>query len=119
MLSNSLSVVGALILGDFAVSIGWFSEDVIFYMACVAIANFAQQSHELGYAFKFMRMIILTLVYFLGVLGLIIGLIVFCIFVASNTTVAGIRSYLYPLVPFDFNAMLKHVLRVKKSDFEK
>ena len=119
MLSNSLSVVGALILGDFAVSIGWFSEDVIFYMACVAIANFAQQSHELGYAFKFMRMIILTLVYFLGIWGLIIGLIVFCIFVASNTTVAGIRSYLYPLIPFDFSAMLKHIFRFKKSDFKK
>ena len=48
ILSNSLSVVGALILGDFAVSVGWLCEDVILYMAFVAIANFAQQNYELG-----------------------------------------------------------------------
>ena len=32
MLSNSLSVVGALILGDFAIEVGWLSADVIFYV---------------------------------------------------------------------------------------
>ena len=116
MLSNSLSIVGALILGDFAVSIGWFSEDVIFYMACVAIANFAQQSQELSYAFKFSRMIILTLVYFLKLPGFILGLILFCIFVATNTTVTGKKHYLYPLIPFDKNAILKHLIRRKKEE---
>ena len=119
MLSNSLSVVGALILGDFAVSIGWFSEDVIFYMACVAVANFAQQSHELSYAFKFTRVIILTLVYFLKLPGFILGLILFCIFVATNTTVTGKRHYLYPLIPFDRRAMMRHLVRFKKDDFDK
>lgn len=118
MLSNSLSIVGALILGDFAVGIGWFSEDVIFYMACVAIANFAQQSQELSYAFKFSRMIILTLVYFLRLPGFIIGLVIFAIFVASNTTVTGKRHYLYPLIPFDKKAFMRHLVRFKKDDFE-
>ena len=118
MLSNSLSVVGALILGDFAVGIGWFSEDVIFYMACVTIANFAQQSHELGYAFKFMRIIILTLVYILDIPGFFIGLLIFSICVATNTTVGGTKRYLYPLIPFNPKAMMKHFLRLKKHDFE-
>lgn len=118
MLSNSLSVVGALILGDFAVSIGWFSEDVIFYMACVAVANFAQQSHELSYAFKFTRVIILTLVYFLKLPGFILGLILFCVFVATNTTITGKRHYLYPLIPFNKRAMLRHFIRFRKDDFE-
>lgn len=118
MLSNSLSVVGALILGDFAVGVGWFSEDVIFYMACIAIANFAQQNHELGYAFKFSRMIILTLVYFLGVWGFALGIFLFFMFVATNTTVANKRHYLYPLLPFDAKAMARHLFRFRKSDFE-
>ena len=118
MLSNSLSIVGALILGDYAVSIGWFCEDVIFYIACVAIANFAQQSHELSYAFKFTRIIILTLVYFLKLPGLILGLILFCVFVATNTTVTGKRHYLYPLIPFNKKALLRHLIRFKKDDFE-
>ena len=54
MLNNSLSVVGGLILGDFAVSIGWLIPEVILYMSFVAMANFTQPSFELGYAFKFM-----------------------------------------------------------------
>ena len=54
VLSNSLSVVGGLLLGDFAVTVGWLAPDVILYMAFVAIANFTQSNYELGYAFKYM-----------------------------------------------------------------
>ena len=118
MLSNSLSVVGGLILGDFAVEVGWFCGDVILYMACVTIANFAQQNHELGYAFKFMRMMILALVGLFGIYGFFIGIVLFCIFVASNATVFGRRRYLYPLIPFNKKAFLRHFIRVQKSDFE-
>ena len=118
MLSNSLSVVGGLILGDFAVGVGWVSREVVFYMACVAIANFAQQSQELGYAFKFMRMIILALTYFFKIWGFAFGVILFCAAVATNTTVTGKRKYLYPLIPFDARAMKRHVLRVRKKDFD-
>ena len=117
MLSNSLSIVGALILGDFAVEVGWLCGDVILYMAFVAIANFAQQNHELGYAFKFMRMMILALVYFFGIWGFAVGIILFCIFVATNKTVAG-RHYLYPLVPFNKKAFARLLIRRRKRDFE-
>ena len=61
MLNNSLSIVGGLILGDFAVDIGWLIPEVILYMAFASIANFTQSSYVLGYAFKYMRMIILLL----------------------------------------------------------
>ncbi len=118
MLSNSLSIVGALILGDFAVEVGWLSADVILYMAFVAIANFAQQNHELGYAFKFMRMMILALVYLFGIWGFIIGILLFCVFVSTNHTVSG-RHYLYPLIPFDPKAIGRLLVRSKKRDFYK
>ena len=42
MLSNSFSMLGALILGDFAVQARWLVPEVLVYMAFVAIANFAQ-----------------------------------------------------------------------------
>lgn len=119
MLSNSLSVVGALLLGDFAVGVGWLCEDVILYMAFVAIANFAQQNYELGYAFKFMRMLTLALVYFLGVWGFAIGMLVFLVAVTTNNTVFGRLHYLYPLVPFRPAAMKKVLFRTRKKDFEK
>ena len=117
-LSSSLSIIGALILGDFAVGVGWLSEDVILYMAFVAIANFAQQNHELGYAFKFMRMMILALTFGFGVWGFGAGILLFCVFVATNTTVTGKRHYLYPLIPFNRRAFSRLLVRHKKDDFE-
>ena len=116
MLSNSLSIVGALILGDFAVEVGWLCADVILYMAFVAIANFAHQNHELGYAFKFMRVMILALVYLFGVWGFGVGILLFCIFVATNQTVTG-RHYLYPLIPFNPRALKRLLIRNRKTDF--
>ena len=117
ILSNSLSVVGALILGDFAVDVGWLSGDVILYMAFVAIANFAQQNYELGYAFKFMRVIILILTAALGVWGFGLGLILFVLAVATNNTVLG-KGYLYPLIPLNLRDLGRLVIRQRKTDFD-
>ena len=116
MLSNSLSVVGALILGDFAIEVGWLSADVIFYMAFVAIANFAQQNHELGYAIKFVRVITLLLTAALGIYGFIGGIFLFIFLVASNNSFLG-KGYLYPLFPFNLKALTRLFFRVKKGDF--
>ena len=118
ILSNSLSVVGALILGDFAVDVGWLCGDVILYMAFVAIANFAQQNHELGYAFKFMRVLILTLVALFDIWGFAVGIILFCVAVARNTTLSGKHKYLYPLIPFNRKDMSRLLIRHRKKDFE-
>lgn len=118
MLSNSLSVVGALLLGDFAVQVGWLSADVILYMAFIAIANFAQQNVELGYAFKFMRVLTLLFVFAFGVWGLLLGLLLFIFLVVTNTTVTGKRHYLYPLIPFNKQAMLRLIFRFKKTENE-
>ena len=115
MLSNSLSVVGGLILGDFAVDIGWLIPEVILYMAFVAIANFTQRSYELGYAFKFMRMLLLVLVAIFGGWGLLGGTLLVIILIATNKTVNGKRSYLYPIIPFDLRALRSLFIRVKKK----
>ena len=43
--------------------------EVILYMAFVAIANFTQPSLELGYAFKFIRLLLLLLSALFGIWG--------------------------------------------------
>ena len=116
MLSNSLSVVGGLILGDFAVSIGGLIPEVILYMAFVAIANFTQRSYELGYAFKFMRIMLLILTAIFGIWGFIAGTVIIAILLLTNKTVNGKRSYLYPLIPFNARALKSLFIRVKKYD---
>ena len=117
MLSNSLSVVGGLILGEFAVSIGWLIPEVIVYMAFVTIANFTQRSYELGYAFKFMRVGLLILIRLLNFWGLAIGLIGIILLLVSNKSVNGRHSYLYPLIPFNGRALLSLFVRLRKDRF--
>ena len=115
MLSNSLSVVGGLILGDFAVDIGWLIPEVILYMAFVAIANFSQRSYQLGYAFKFMRIGLLICVQLLDGVGFLLGFGVCILLLATNKTANGRRSYLYPLIPFHPRALYTMLLRARKG----
>ena len=112
-LNNSLSIIGGLILGEYAVQSGWFIPEVILYMAFVSLANFAQPSNELGYAFKFLRVMLLILTALFDLLGFILGIILSFILVASNKTVDGGRSYLYPLIPFNAKALKRLIFRVK------
>ena len=116
MLTNSLSVIGGLILGEFAVTIGWLSPDVIFYIALVAIAGFSQQNHELGYAFKFMRMLWLATTAIFGVWGYLAFLPLPIILLVSNKTLSHKRSYLYPLIPFNGKALVRLFFRLPKKD---
>ncbi len=115
MLSNSLSVVGGLLLGDFAVGLGWLLPEVILCISFVAIGSFTQTSYELGYAFKFMRVLILILTACLNVWGFALGIAVSFVLIASNRTVNRRRNYLYPLIPFDGKALLGLIIRPKKS----
>lgn len=116
MLNNSLSIVGGLILGDFAVDIGWLIPEVILYMAFVAIANFTQRSYELGYAIKFLRIMLLVLTAIFGFWGFVGGFVVAIALIATNSTVNGKRNYLYPLIPFNGRALYTLLFRVKKRD---
>ena len=112
-LNNTFGVVGGLILGDFAVQIGWFVPEVIVAMAFVAVANFSQSSYELGYAFKLLRLMLLVTTALFGLYGYIGGIVLILIFTATNTTLNGRRNYLYPLIPFNARALKRLIIREK------
>ena len=107
--------MGGLILGDFAVSIGWLIPEVILYMAFAAIANFTQRSYELGYAIKFLRIFLLVLTALLGIYGYVGGFLLIIVLIATNSTLNGKRNYLYPLIPFNARALRTLLFRVKKD----
>ena len=109
-LSNSFSMLGALILGDFAVQARWLVPEVLVYMAFVAIANFAQPSFELGYALKMTRMVFLILVALFDLWGLIGGTIAWLLLLGSTKPILG-RGYLYPICPFDGKALGRLLVR--------
>ena len=110
MLSTPLSVMAALVLGEFSVNSGWFNSEVMLYMAFVAIANYTQASYELSYALKFMRIINLILTAIFGLYGYIAGILILLFAVAFNKTISG-QSYIYPIIPFNFRNFVRRFLR--------
>ena len=109
-LSNSFSMLGALILGDFAVQAGWLGPEVLVYMAFVSVAGFAQPSYELGYAFKLLRVALLLLTAVLDVWGFALGVAGILVLLATTKPMVG-RHYLYPLIPFNGKALRRLIIR--------
>ena len=109
-LSNSFSMLGALILGDFAVQARWLVPEVLVYMAFVAVAGYAQHSYEMGYACKMMRMALLLLIWLWDSWGFAIGVIGAVVLIASTRTVVG-KGYLYPLIPFNGKKLMRLLRR--------
>ena len=59
MMSTPLSVIAALVIGDFAVSSGWFNQEAMLYMAFVSLANYTQRSDKCS-AQKAMKLLLST-----------------------------------------------------------
>lgn len=112
-LGMSLSVIGALILGEFSISSGWFIPQTILCMAIVALASFTQPSIELGYGVKFIRILILIGAEIYGIWGAAIALAIGALWVATTRTIGG-TSYLYPVIPFNKQALKKLVFRTRE-----
>lgn len=112
MLTTPLSVIAALVVGEFSVKSGWFNSETMLYMAFVALSNYTQPSYELGYAIKFVRLGMLILVGLFGGWGLLAGFILSILAIASNKTIAG-KSYIYPFVPFDPKEVKRRLFRTR------
>lgn len=111
-LTTPLSIIGAIALSEFAVDSGWVSMEAILYMALVTVANFTQPNFELGYSFKFCRVLLLVLTYIFNVWGFIITFIINLVLLCTNRTLSS-KSYLYPLVPFNGKEFLRKILRIR------
>lgn len=109
-LSNSFSMLGALVLGDFAVQAEWLGPEVLVYMAFVSVAGFAQPSYELGYAFKLLRVALLLVTAAFDVWGFCLGVVGIFILLCTTKPLVG-KGYLYPLVPFNGKALLRLLVR--------
>ena len=111
-LTTPLSIIGAIALSEFAVVSVFVSMEAILYMALVTVANFTQPNFELGYSFKFCRVLLLVLTYIFNVWGFIIAFIINLVLLCTNRTLSS-KSYLYPLVPFNGKEFLRKILRIR------
>lgn len=114
-LSTPLSVIAGIVVGEFAVESGWFNSEAMLYMAFVAIANYTQSNFELGYALKFMRLLLLILTELFAFPGFLAGTLMIGFFMISNKTVSG-NSYLYPLLPFSGKQLKRRLLKEQTKE---
>ena len=114
-LANSLSVIGGLILGEFAVEVGWFLPQTILYTAIVSITHFTQHNYELGYALKYVRIAMLLFTAFCGWWGIPLGTALLVVLLITAPTPEDKRRYFYPLIPFDGAALASLIIRRRKE----
>ncbi len=113
MMNGSIGIVAGLIIGDFSVNVGWLTPEVVLYMSIVAISNFTQPSFELGYAFKFCRVLTIVCIELFNTPGFVIGISASLLLMIKNHTVTRKTSYLYPMRPFSWKALKRQIVREK------
>ena len=118
MLTTPLSVIAALVVGEFAANSGWFNSETMLYMAFVALSNYTQSSFELGYALKFMRLQLLILTAVFNLWGFIAGMVIFVLSIVTNKTIAG-KSYIYPVLPFSLRELKRRFFRARLTPKER
>jgi len=106
---SAVSILGALILGDAAVSAGIVSPIMIIVIALTFIASLIFTEIEVSNALRHFRFVFLFSAAFYGILGLIFAGFYFLIRI--NNVYSFGKPYFYPLMPFDKTYLYKVLLK--------
>lgn len=112
-LATALGLIAAILIGEIAVDVGLFSPEVILYVAISTIGSYVTPSYELSVSNKVTMMFILFMTLIFGVSGFIVAITIAVLFLAHLKTLYA--PYLWPLLPFNFNAFLRVLIRVPVS----
>ncbi len=115
LMTTTLSVLGAIVIGNVSVSVGWFCAESVLYMGIIALANFSLPSYEMSYAFKFSRITMLILTWFIGWWGILLGTVIMFAAMLFNKTLAGYK-FLYPLIPFNAKELKRLTLKLFRGE---
>lgn len=108
---STLSIVGALILGDAAVSAGIVSPIMIIVIAITTISGLLFNDINMANALRTWRIIFMVFSSIIGLLGIGICLIIFLTSICSVTSFN--KPYTYPFAPFNFSTIKKEFLERK------
>lgn len=112
---NSLSIVGALILGDAAVSAGIVSPIMIIVIAITAISSLPFNEYELISSLRWYRILFMFGASILGIIGVVITFLYFIINLSSIESYG--KPYLMPYVPTNLIGLKDSIIKfsTKKS----
>ncbi|WP_274654347.1 spore germination protein [Paenibacillus humicola] len=109
-IGSAISIVGALVIGESAVNAGIISPPTVIVVAGTAIASFTIPSIDLSGAVRILRFFMLLLASLLGLYGIVLGLVLLGIHMASIKS-AG-KPYLSPLAPYKPDQAMKTLIRI-------
>ena len=113
-LSNAMGLIAAILLGEFAIQLGFFSEDILMFCAIGTVGGFATPNYELSLTNKYIKIMMIISVMLLNIYGFILFNLIFWISLVRIKTF-GV-SYLYPLYPFHGKELLRFFIRQPKKD---
>ena len=97
LLAQPFGIVGALVIGDAAVSAGIVSPVLIIIIAITGISSFAIPDYSFGFHLRYFRFTFVLLGFMAGFLGISLGLFVYISFICSLRSF-GV-SYTTPFAP--------------------
>ncbi|QGP91293.1 Spore germination protein B1 [Neomoorella glycerini] len=109
---QALSIVGALVIGEAAVSAGLVSPSMVIVVALTGISSFAIPSFAMAITLRLLRFIMLILAGTLGFYGIMLGLL--AILVHLNTLRSFGVPYLAPVTPWNFSDFKDVLVRVPR-----
>jgi len=98
---QTVSIVGALVIGQAAAEAGIISNIMVIIVAITATANFVAPVYSLSAATRILRLILIPIAGFLGLYGVLLGLVVMVAHLASLRSF-GV-PYLAPIAPFNMD----------------
>lgn len=113
-LSSTMGLVAALVLGQFAVQIGIFTQEIILYSSLSAIGGFATPSYELSLTNKIIKIILIISIGIFSEIGFVCSL--FILFIYTVNINKKSCPILYPVIPFDLKEFSQLFTRLGKSD---
>ena len=113
MMGASISIVGALILGDAAVTAGIISPIVVIIISISAVAGMAFSDPDVINAVRLWRIIYMLFACLFGLIGIVAISIIFIAKLSSLETLG--TPYLYPVAPFKFKDWKQQILRFPQT----
>lgn len=108
-LATALGLVSAVLIGQVAVEVGLFTNEVILYIAIAAIGTFATPTYELSLANRIVRILLLSFTALFGVIGYIGSTLAWIIYLARLESFK--LPYLWPFIPFSYRAFRDVIFR--------
>ncbi|MBE3572910.1 MAG: spore germination protein [Moorella humiferrea] len=109
---QAVSIVGALVIGEAAVSAGLVSPAMVIVVALTGISSFALPSFAMAITLRLLRFIMLILAGTLGFYGIMLGLL--AILVHLNTLRSFGVPYLAPVTPWNFSDFKDALIRTPR-----